>query len=254
MAKQHTPALFFFLLLAVGAGIYGFWRANSLQKQLEASVAESASRQQALERETNARIATERQLETARQAMSAQDASITEILQRVHIIHDLELELTVESTLPESDTEPSKIPVPAIELRAADGRVWRFETQHEQPPTVERVGDVVRLAFRCVPLRLADLQGKPVEDLASVARLHTPYEKVLARVGYGVTPASTKRLQLRLNGLPVVDVVPTPISSDSWEYDVASGFAGISQRYQDQLRAQIVAGQPTMTGGLTSDR
>jgi hypothetical protein len=241
MWKQQHLLVVFFLIVAIVTAVIYMRRSGRLQDQLDAAVLENGELKQRLERETNTRLGVQQELATLRQALSGQEAALHEFLQRVHVVHDAMLEITIEATRTETDAS-SSVPVFPIELVTSDGRVWRFMNDYEQQPTVTVVGeDRVRLSARCAPVRAADIQGRPVAELGAVTRLRTQYQPALAGAGFMVSPEATKEVVLLLDGMEVVRAAPTPLAPDTWEYDVSSAFTGLYVRYQEQLRSRLAA-------------
>jgi hypothetical protein len=241
MRKQHHPATIILLLVAIiVAGVF-IRKSTKLQQRLDAATVVSTGLKQRLERETNTRLGVQQELATLRRALSGQEAALHDFMQRVHVVHDAALDITIEAARAVSDA-PSTVPVISVELVTADGRVWRFMNDYEQQPTVTVTGEnTVRMTVRCAPVRGADIEGRPVAELGGVTRLRTPYQAVLGGAGFAVSPASTREIVLLLDGMEVVRVAPTPLAPDAWEYDVTAVFTGLYQRYQDQLRARISA-------------
>ena len=236
--QQHLVTVFFLILAIVVAGLY-IRRSGRLQQQLDAAMLENSELKQRLERETNTRLGVQQELASLRSALSGQEAALNEFMQRVHVIHDIALEITIEAAPTEADNTN---PVFPAELVTSDGRVWRFMNDYEQQPTITPVGEnLVRITFRCAPVRAADIQGRPVAELNAVARLRSQYLSAMAGAGYSVTPESMKEVVVLLDGMDVVRAAPTPLAPDAWEYDVTSAFTGFYERYQEQLRNRIAA-------------
>lgn len=242
MRKQNHPATIILLLVAIiVAGVF-IRKSAKVQERLDAANVVSSGLKQRLEHETNTRLGVQQELASLRRALSGQEAALHDFMQRVHVVHDAALDITIEAARAASDDAPSTVPVISVELATADGRVWRFMNDYEQQPTVTPTGEnTVRMTVRCGPVRGADIQGRPVAELGGVTRLRTPYQAVLGGAGFAVSPASTREIVLLLDGMEVVRVAPTPLAPDAWEYDVTPAFKGLYQRYQDQLRARISA-------------
>lgn len=251
MSKQHHPATIFFLLVAIIVAAVLGWRATELKEQLNASILETGDLKQQLEAETNKRIGVEHERDSLRRALSGNEAELHELMQRVHVVHDAALDVVIEGAT-ETGEITQKVPVVAIELIAGDGRVWRFMNDFEQIPVAERTdANTVRLTFRCHPVRTADIEGRPIQELEAVTRVRTSYQAVVADLGLTVSPESTRQLVFRIDGMEVVNTVPTLVAPDTWEYDVTAAFAGLYPRYQDQLRSRINAA--SAAGTLNDD-
>lgn len=248
MQKQHHWLMIFFLIVAVVAAIMLWRRGEKLRAELDAATAQNRELQQRLERETNQRLNAQQELASQRRALSGHQAALHEFMQRVHVVHDAALNVAIEATPETLDEHTGVTLVISAELVTADGRVWRFMNDPQHPPAVELTdAGTARLTFACTPVRGADIQGRPVAELAGVIRLRTPYQPVLSSARLIVTPESTKEIVLVIDGMEVVRAAPVPAAPETWEYDVAAAFSGLYERYQQQLRNRIEAAAATAT-------